>query len=58
LGIRKSFAPLTMTAAQVSVTELNQESGVVGHKLYTDICLSCGMFNDLLTRKVNAVRQD
>jgi hypothetical protein len=27
LGIRKSFAPLTMTAEQVSVTELNQESG-------------------------------
>ena len=27
LGIHRSFAPLTMTAVQVSVTELNQESG-------------------------------
>jgi len=58
LGIRKSFAPLTMKLHECLRQNLTRKVEVVGHKLYTGICLSYGVFNDLLTRKVNTVRQD
>jgi hypothetical protein len=53
----KNIAIPTMTAAQVCVTELARKVGVVGCELCTaNIFPSCGLFNDLLTRKVNSLR--